>query len=436
LRRLLKILRIVPRVLYALVAGIAIRLARRVLRRQPRIWHGISPEAFTKTHVMADRLGGFPSRSVMRHSRLRDYAIVRDADFDVVYEARGNRPDETHWLCYADLLRNADIWYGHFDSHFFRWDQSAMNDAAVRVARLAGIRIIIAPHGADIMHRHRYVSRYDWVGRAQLDYPQWDLEAQKAIVAQRLALFCRHADIVIGGDSSLVRMLPRRDLYFPSVAMDIDALVPAPPVSRAVPRIIHAPNHRNVKGSEYLFAAVDELNAHGIACELVLIERIPRHEALQRYADADIVADQFIIGAWGVLALEAMALGKPVLTYLAEEQLGDPVYNHPVVNTPPDRIAAILAPLILIPELRRRLGEAGRASVERHHSVAAFSALWSRIYEHVWFGRALDLEHTAMFDPARKPRSYSTDPASEEFWPVPVGDLIDRIRDAVQRTGR
>lgn len=432
MNRLLKIVRIVPRLVWALVIGVFVRAARRVAGRKPRIWHGISPESFTKTHVAADRLAGFPSRSVMRHTRLRDYALVRDADFDVVYESRGDRVDETHWLCYIDLLRNADIWYCHFDSHFFRWDQRRMNDAALTIAKLAGIKLIVAPHGADIMHRHRYVSRYDWIGRAQLDYPQWDLEAQRAIVAARLDLFCRHADIVIGGDSSLVRMLPRRDLYFPSVAMDTEALVPVPPVPRAVPRVLHAPNHRNVKGSEFLFAAVESLRARGIDCELVLIEKVPRHEALRLYAEADIIADQFIIGAWGVLAVEAMALGKPVMTYVSEEQLGDPVYNQPVVNTKPEHIARVLAPLLLIPELRERLGRAGRASIERHHSIPAFADLWARIYNHVWTGAAMHLEQTAMFDPARKPRPYTDDPTQEEFWPVEAGDLMERIREAVR----
>ncbi|HEV3484386.1 MAG TPA: hypothetical protein VG106_03190, partial [Vicinamibacterales bacterium] len=337
MRKLLKFARIAPRLAYALIAGAIVRSMRRLLRRPPRIWHGFGALFFTAAHAAADRRAGFPVRSVALHTRLASYALVRSEEFDAVYDTSG----EGHWLCLADLLLHGDIWYTHFESLFFRHDQRRMNHFAFRLIRLAGIRIIVSPHGGDILHRHRYVSRYDWIGRAQRDYPEWDLDAFARDANARIEFFCRYADLVLGGDSALVRMLPRRDLFFPSLVMDTEAFAPAPPIDRAVPKVVHAPNHRYTKGTDFLLAAVDRLKARGIACELVLVERVARAEALALYADADIVADQFIIGGWGVLASEGMMLGKPVMTYLDEEHLGDPVFNMPVVNTTPENLERV-----------------------------------------------------------------------------------------------
>lgn len=430
MRKALKFLRLAPRLLAAFVTGALIRAARRVLRRPPRIWHGFGAMFLTASHVAADRLAGFPARSVAIHARLRNYEIVRASEFDAVYADDGPA-DEAHWRSLYDLLRHGDIWYTHFESIFFRHDQPAMNSLVMSLIALAGIRIIVTPHGGDILHRHRAVTRYDWIGRAQLDYPNWDLTAQAEVVNARIGLFSRYAHFVIGGDHTLVGMLPRHDILFPSVTMDCTALTPSPTEPNVVPRVIHAPNHRHVKGTTYLLGAVERLRARGIELELVLIEGVARHEALRIYETADIVADQFIIGSWGVFAAEGMSLGKPVMTYLSQETLGDPLWNHPVVNTTPENLEKVLAVLLLVPDLRVRLGRAARESIERYQSIVPMADLFGRIYRHVWWGTPMQLAETAMFSPQRKPGAFTEDPADPAFWPVDVSDLMEPIRAAL-----
>jgi glycosyltransferase involved in cell wall biosynthesis len=415
----------------AAVTGACLRLARRVARRPPRIWHGPTALFFTKDIARAERLAGFPTRSVAMHTRLRDYALVRREDFDAVFdEAQWH---DAHWLALMDLLREGDIWFAHFDSLFFGRLRPRANALAMRLIRFMGIRIFVAPHGGDVLYRDSFVSRYDWIGRAQRDYADWDLTAEKPFARQRIDLFCRHAHVVHAGDSSLARFLPRADVRFPYLAADTDALQPAPIPPRAVPRVVHAPNHRLTKGTDHLLAAIEHLRRHGIECELLLVEKVPRHEALRLYATADIIADQFIIGGWGVFASEAMALGKPVLTYLDEDHLGDPAFNHPIVNTTPDNIERVLAVLLTIPELRARIGRAARASVERYQSIQALAPVWQCVHAHIWWHQPLDIDRTNMFGTERAARVHTEDPARCEFWPVEVDDLMPRIVDALSR---
>jgi glycosyltransferase involved in cell wall biosynthesis len=421
------------RVFLAAATGAAVRLVRRMARRPPRIWRGFTPLHGTSWMAQADRKAGFPSTSVTVHTRASHYAIVRPEDFDHVFESETERWDDAHWLALVHLLRNADIWNAYYDCLFFKHTEPAKNAFAFRLIRLVGIRILVQPHGSDLLCLGVYSSRYGWPELAQLDYPEWDLAAQREVVEERARLFSRFAHFLMAGDSLYEPILPRAVFSLHPVPVDTEALVAQEPPLRSVPVIVHAPNHRHVKGTAHLLAAVERLRQLGFAFDLRLVEGVPRHEALPMYADADIVADQFIMGAYGIFALEGMSLGKPVLTYLDQEHLRRPVCNHPMVNTTPENLVEVLAALHAVPELRARIGLASRASVVRYQSLEAVAEVWTRIYRHVWWGERLDLESTAPFDPSRIARSLSEDPGDAEFWPVRVDDLMPRITEALGR---
>jgi glycosyltransferase involved in cell wall biosynthesis len=421
------------RVLVTAAIGAAVRVSRRLARRPPRIWHGFTPLHATAWMVKAEREAGFPSVSVTMNTRATRYALVRPEDFDRVYESETERWDDAHWLAILDLLRSADIWNAYYDCLFFKHHEHTKNVLLFRLVRLAGIRIVVQSHGSDLLCIGPYRSRYGWPERAQLDYPTWDLTWYREVVEERVALFGRYADFMMAGDSLYEPILPRADLSLHTVPVDTEVLVPQPAPARSVPVIVHAPNHRNIKGTQYLLDAVDRLRERGFEFELRLIEGVPRHEALKLYVDADIVADQFILGAYGIFALEGMALGKPVLTYLDEEHLRRPIYNHPLIHTTPENLIEVLAALHAVPELRARIGSAARASVVRYQSFDALAQVWTRVYRHVWWREPLDLTSTPPFDPSRGARSLSEDVRDPAFWPVPVADLMPRIDEAVAR---
>jgi hypothetical protein len=282
------------------------------------------------------------------------------------------------------------------------------------------------PHGSDIVQWSEHRDRYGWVERMSRDYPTWSFDEQTPISRRRVELFSRFADLVISGDSSLDPFLPRRDLRFKYFPIDTEKIAPVPQPHHDPPRIVHAPNHRFVKGTPELLAAIERLRSRGVACELRLVEGVAPEEARAVYATADVIADQFIIGAFGTFALEGLALGKPVLTYLDEEHLRDPLFHLPIVNTTVENMDRVIAALLAVPELRRRLGAAGRAAVERYHSYEALGEVWDRLYRHVWRGEALALETTRHFS-GRVARAVTEDPSRTEFWPVDVSDLIEAI---------
>jgi len=128
-----------------------------------------------------------------------------------------------------------------------------------------------------------------------------------------------------------------------------------------------------------VIAACDEL---GI--ELDLIEGVKHDEAKRRYAQADVIVDQLVVGWYGLFAIESMATGRPVVTYLHDDavELTERAYGVqvPIVNATKETLVDRLRPLLESVELRRELGERGREYVERVHDMDAIGDRLVEIY--------------------------------------------------------
>ena len=104
-------------------------------------------------------------------------------------------------------------------------------------------------------------------------------------------------------------------------------------------------------------------------------------EAIKVYQKADIIVDQLLAGTYGVFALEGMAMGKPVITYITEEMKKTLPGSLPIVSANPDNIKEKLEMLIQDGQLRRKLGKEGRVYVEAYHDYKKNAKLLGRIYE-------------------------------------------------------
>ncbi|MGZ8694390.1 MAG: hypothetical protein ACXWYS_03010 [Gaiellaceae bacterium] len=176
----------------------------------------------------------------------------------------------------------------------------------------------------------------------------------------------KRAGAEIVGSYDAIRWVPEAEVIPPGI--DLERYPPAPPSDRARPVVLHAPSSRGRKGTEHVVAACE-----GLDVDLQIVEGLRHEEARRRYEDADIVVDQLNAGWYGLFAIEAMALGKPVLTYLhdeavrrTEESFGVRV---PLVPTTKETLRETLRPLVADTAERRRIGAASRAYVERVHDL-------------------------------------------------------------------
>lgn len=81
--------------------------------------------------------------------------------------------------------------------------------------------------------------------------------------------------------------------------------------------IAHAPTDRELKGTQYLVDAFEEVHKQFPTTTLDLIEGLPYPEAIERYRKSTFLVDSLIMGIYGMVALECMAMRVPVMGYIA-----------------------------------------------------------------------------------------------------------------------
>ena len=164
----------------------------------------------------------------------------------------------------------------------------------------------------------------------------------------------RGADAEIVGSYDAIRWVPEAHVIPPG--LDLREFTPVPPSDNPRPLVVHAPSTRETNGTRYVIEACERL-----AVDLDLVEGVPHEAARERYAKADIVVDQLNAGWHGVFALEAMALGKPVVAHLDEEAVraerrGLRGTSVPIVPATADTLTEQLRPLVENAALRRSVG--------------------------------------------------------------------------------
>jgi glycosyltransferase involved in cell wall biosynthesis len=174
------------------------------------------------------------------------------------------------------------------------------------------------------------------------------------------------ADAEVVGSYDAIRWVPHAHVIPPG--LDLRAFTPVPPSDNARPLVVHAPSSREKKGTADVIAALE-----GLDIDLDIVEGVPHEEARARYARADIVVDQLRAGWHGVFALESMALGKPVVTYLKPDVVERSAEGFgvriPIVPTTAGTLARDIEPLIAQPALRKELGARSRDYVEQVHDI-------------------------------------------------------------------
>jgi glycosyltransferase involved in cell wall biosynthesis len=178
--------------------------------------------------------------------------------------------------------------------------------------------------------------------------------------------YARGADARVVGSYDALRWVP--DAHVVPPGLDLRQYAPAPSAARPRPVVLHAPSSRRRKGTEHVVEACE-----GLDVELDIVEGLRHDEARRHYERADIVVDQLNAGWYGIFALEAMALGKPVLSYLRDEAVQETEralgVDVPIVQVTKETLRDRIAELAGSPGERRRIGASSRAYVEQVHDA-------------------------------------------------------------------
>jgi glycosyltransferase involved in cell wall biosynthesis len=260
------------------------------------------------------------------------YKLHPEADVDLGLKGRGFAARQLHqWQAFARLLPRTDVFHFYFGLTLV---PKSLQFPLLRAARKRSVYHFL---GSDIRGK----------SPAELAYAQ-------------------RAGARIVGSYDAARWVPDADVVPPGI--DLRDFEPAAPSDRARPLVVHAPSSRGRKGTEHVIAACEQLPV-----DLEIVEGLHHDEARERYRAADIVVDQLNAGWYGLFAIEAMALAKPVLTFLHDEAVARTEeafgVRVPIVSVTRETLADRLAALVESPELRAETGAASRTYVEAVHDL-------------------------------------------------------------------
>jgi glycosyltransferase involved in cell wall biosynthesis len=211
-----------------------------------------------------------------------------------------------------------------------------------------------------------------------------------AVKRQQIATFDRYADLIYAVNPDLMNVLPARAQFLPYASVDPREWLPRPlpETPPDTPHIVHAPSNRDIKGTRYILEALERLEAEGIPFRYTLVEGLPNEEAREIYEEADLLIDQLLAGFYGGLAVELMALAKPVICYIREEDLvhmpEDMVDALPIINATPDTIYKVLKRYLTTAKGQlRAIGLAGRDYAMRYHDPQKIAAKLLKDYARV-----------------------------------------------------
>jgi glycosyltransferase involved in cell wall biosynthesis len=144
---------------------------------------------------------------------------------------------------------------------------------------------------------------------------------------------------------------------------------------RAVPLVLKkVPNAVFVVGGEGRLRAYHESLARelGVSGNIVFTGRIPQSELPYFYASCDVFVIPSIIEAFGLVTIEAMACGKPVVgTDVGgiPDIIEDGLNGFLVKPRDPDALAQKIILLLSDSKLREKTGKAGREMVEKKFNI-------------------------------------------------------------------
>jgi glycosyltransferase involved in cell wall biosynthesis len=254
------------------------------------------------------------------------------------------------------------------------------------VLRALGKKIVVSYMGCDIRQKGFCTKNFAVAAchaeNCQIGYCNDKTDALKM---KRAAKFGRHAHKIFSVSPDLLRWLPAGAELLPVAQVDLNDWQPERQNRDNKLTLLHSPTDRDLKGTKYILEAVERLKGRYKDIELILVEGVPHAKVKDLYRKADLAIDQLLGGWYGGFAVEAMALGKPVVCYIREEDLifvpGQMKEDLPIVNANPSTIYDVLVGLVEERNKLPSIGEKSRAYVERWHDPMKIAARTKEAYE-------------------------------------------------------
>ena len=144
------------------------------------------------------------------------------------------------------------------------------------------------------------------------------------------------------------------------------------PFQGEVPTVLHLPTNSRLKGSEYVDPVLRQFEDEG-RIRYLRPEGAVAVEVLSLVEQADIVVDQIVIGAYGLMSCQTMAAGR--LAIANTRDIGFLGPDCPVIHADPGTLHEVLDHLLEDKASWSDRADAGRRFVATYHDGSATSEI-------------------------------------------------------------
>jgi hypothetical protein len=176
-----------------------------------------------------------------------------------------------------------------------------------------GVKIISLFLGSDIRDYNAFKEKYNithWDFSIEINRPGAEIKKNK------LAFHEQISDAIFSvPDQSIYAKRSYFHLLIPMDTKKFNCNIP----NNLIPIVVHAPSKPEIKGTDLILNALEELKREGVKFELKLITNLPHNELLIELQNADVLIDEIVAHGPGFLSFEAMLSGCAVATKYYEE---------------------------------------------------------------------------------------------------------------------
>ncbi len=246
---------------------------------------------------------------------------------------------------------------GAWDFHLGRADVDEL--------RASGRRVALLFHGSEVRRPAPHAEAYDW--SPFRDPRHAGPTARMAGITERVHALIEGFDgPVFVSTPDLLDDLPGAT-WLP-VVVGPDFFRPAPPaLTGPRPVVVHAPSSPLLKGTAVIDPVLEALDAEGLI-EYRRLSTVPSAFVGDFIREADVVADQIVLGNPGVLAAEALAAGRLVVAHVAEHVRARCPLPLPVVEATPPTFEAVMRQICADREAYHETARQGSEFAAQVHS--------------------------------------------------------------------
>ena len=268
----------------------------------------------------------------------------------------------------ADLVDKYDIFHFHFGSSL------ALDYSDLPMLVEAKKKVVMQYWGSEVRKLSRARQLNPWVKTKVVD---------ENLIHQGLKAVSTHVNHCIVSDYELYEYVCD---YFEHVhvipaALDLSQYEGSEeePGTKERLLVVHAPTSPEYKGTPQLVEAVGVLQKE-IDFDFELVQGKSHDAAKAVYARADVIVDQLLTGSYGLFSIEAMAMGKPVITWISNFMKAKYPSELPIVAANPDTIAEDLRNLLGTRDSLKELGRRGCRYVKQYHDHNAIADKILNVY--------------------------------------------------------